>query len=365
MTRRRALLVLILFAQGIFAAAAEREVDRSLWTIYETLEKVRGAGQQCASCGFDFAGRSDRVSPACRSTYRDFFKIRSHRKQETRADSEVNINIAFGYTDNRTDIIPGDPVQAAKTAKAVHDHYEKSALFERLRVPCPSGIVGACGFKYEADDADVLVKKIKMIGPDGYPRFRTIRIRAKDSALTDDDLVNRGPRLEEQLAKSEETQQFFEESLGNADMVMYMGHARGGGGPDFAPPRLRKVNSRIQLSDLNWYRRNHPGTDRMYGALAEARRQPKIIAIFACYSKDLFYQGLRKVAPRSALILSGNNEEQTALAQAVATLDSVLGARCEEDFRQSLDSIDRYRDVFDRSEIRVTPVKVDGLFKGQ
>jgi len=328
--------------------------SRAWWTIHNTLKKVREAGSQCPSCGFDFAGQSELSSPECRKTYRDFYKIRGDRRLETRDDSEINISVAFGYMDNRTDVVK------STAAKDVDDQYEKAAFFELLRAPCEAGTMGACGFKYESDDADVLIKRVRMIGPDGVMRYRTLRLRAKDSSVSDDDVANRNQLAEEQRLKSEETQRFFQESLRSADMVFYLGHARGGGGPDFSPPRL---HGRYQLSDLNWYRRYHPGTDLMYGALQSSAQQPKIIGLFACYSKELFSQGLRQAAPHSGLILSGDNEAQTALAQAMTALDSVLAGRCEGDFRRSLDSIKKFQYVFDRSETRVAPVLLDGVFK--
>lgn len=356
----RLILLVSLFLALIPARAddgGEEIYSRAWWTIHDTLKKVREVGSQCLNCGLDFAGRSQATSPECRKAYRDLYKIRPDRGLESRQDSEININIAFGYLDSRTNPI------GAQAARSVDDQYEKAALFELLRVPCHAGTTGACGFKYESDDADVLVKRISMVGPDGVMRFRTIRIRAKDSSVSDDDQANRNQLLEEQKAKSEETQRFFQESLQTADVVFYLGHGRGGGGPDFSPPRLHQVKQ-FRLSDLNWYRRNHPGTDLMYGTLQAAETHPKIIGLFACYSKDYFFQGLRQVAPDSALVLSGDNEEQTALAQAVTTLDSVLAGRCEEDFRQSLDSINQFQYIFDRSETHVTPVKVDGFFNG-
>jgi hypothetical protein len=302
---------------------------------------------QCASTAAGFEGADP--SPECRKTYNDFFKIKPRKSQETQADSEIDVRISLGYMDDQ--LLGND---------LVDDFYAAPLIRNQLISPCRIPGVSVCGFEQEPDDASVFRKRMELIGPDGQKRFRYVRVRIYRSSASSSDRGNNSPaRRREQEEISESAREFFADSLKHSDMVLYIGHARDGGGPDFAPPKLRK---KPPTTDLDWYRKYHPGTNLMYGALRETSTPPKMIGIFACYAKDHFFQGLRKVAPNTGLVLSGNNEFFSSVGQAVAMLDSVLGRRCEEELNAALEIPKGIKLFEDSSEIRVGPLKVDGVF---
>jgi len=302
---------------------------------------------QCTSLAAGLEGKDP--SPECRKTYNDFFKIKPRRSQESKGDTEIDVSISLGYMDDQ--LLGND---------LVDDYYAAPLIRDQLTSQCRYPGVSACGFEQEPDDASVFRKRLELIGPDGQKRFRYVRVRIfRSSASPSDKKNNSSEYKQDQEDITASAREFFADSLKHSDMVLYIGHARDGGGPDFAPPKLRK---KPPTTDLAWYRKNHPGTNLMYGALRETSTPPKMIGIFACYAKDHFYQGLRKVAPGTGLVLSGNNEFFSSVGQAVAMLDSVLGRRCEAEFSAALEIPKEIKLFKDSSEVSVGPLKVDGVF---
>lgn len=334
-------------ATSAWADGAQDVTERYRYRIEKTLYDVKSIQPDCPSCDLFQAGEgtvsAGKFSPQCQKTYRDFYKVKSHLTQETSQDTEINISLSFGYMD---------------FLKDVDDYYAALAFGTQMTSRCYRGQF-ACGFTQDPDDRGVFRKEVQMLGPDGLLRRRIVKLHMRYSSVTPDERLNRGARKADQDRRTESSRLFFADALEHSDMVMYVGHARDGGGPDFAPP---VVSSETHRTDFDWYHQHHPGTDLVHQALNSTSTPPKIIGIFACYSQAHFYEQLRHDAPKAGLILSGNNEFEAAVGQAVASLDSVLGLRCEDDFKKSINVIKKIN-VRDLSEgFVVTPMVVDGLF---
>lgn len=323
-------------SSGVLEESEEDLLNRYRYRIENTLTEIHGAIQpSCDACEiFSASSDSEKYSPQCRKRYRDFYHIKDRLSLERPEDQSIEIRLAVGYMDYLT---------------SVDDQYVAAAFATSLRRKCTDG-KSACGFVQDPDDADLLTKEIRIMGPDGKPRRRFVKLHLRSSSYTNSERLNRGAYLEEQSEKTAETKRFFEEGLVQADMVLYVGHARGGGGPDFAPPM---VNPKTRRTDYNWHRANPRGLNGMLQVLKSTKTPAKIVGIFACDANDHFGSHLKKAVPNTALVLSGANEFEASVAQATAAIDSVLGLKCAPEFKNAVNAIKHVHDY------PVAPVNVD------
>ena len=247
------------------------------------------------------------LSLSCRKTYKTIYKIADTANQESASDRTINVRVAFGYMD---------------FGNYTEDKYASAAFATELTSACALGRF-ACGFKQDPDDADLMTKTVSIMGPDGDLRTRVVRLNIHDSSVTDNELTNRTTQGEQQDAKTAEAQKFFDDGLKQSDIVFYVGHARDGGGPDFAPPVVNNIHRPHRLSLVS---RASPRNrfDEQRSARCGAR-SPKVLGIFACYAQTHFLDWLRALAPKTGLILSGQEEFEASVGQASASLDSDFG----------------------------------------
>jgi hypothetical protein len=247
------LFFLSLVVSGVHAAdkqspkqteAPEELVNRYRWRIDQTLKDVRKVDPDCETCGLFMAGTGEAPSPKCRDTYKKLFKIQDSLAKEKKSDTEIDMRVVFGYMD---------------FGNAVEDRYAMAALITQLGAPCGAGQF-ACGFGENPDDAGDFRKHISILGPDGRPRSRLVHIRLRSSSVSPDETQNRTTSKLDQDDQTDETRAFYLDGLENADVSLYVGHARDGGGPDFGPP---VVNSKLHRTDYDWYHKHHPGLDAM------------------------------------------------------------------------------------------------------
>ncbi|RYZ66278.1 MAG: hypothetical protein EOP05_19370, partial [Proteobacteria bacterium] len=142
-------------------------------------------------------------------------------------------------------------------------------LYRELLVrPC-SGSLQLCGFKEKAPG--LFEKKVKT--PEGK-KIKAI-VEMRHASVTPEHASNVGPMSSEQIAKSDATTRWFFGQVAQADLLVYNGHSRKGGGPDFHPPKLRE-NLHVNYS---WYEKNSPGINRLTSALREAPVKPAAILL--------------------------------------------------------------------------------------
>lgn len=190
------------------------------------------------------------------------------------------------------------------------------------------GSLEFCGF--EERTAGVFTKDVR--SPEGARIRATIEMRSP--SVSTSHTQNVGPLKAQQDAKSAEVTSWFFGSIDGADMVVYNGHARKGGGPDFAPPLLLS-NKHV---NYDWYGRHIPGLTRLTNALSAAQQKPAAIMLMACNSTKLFESQVEKAAPNIAY--SGMNlVPETGLVPAkgtIAGIDSFLKMQCQSGLNQEL-----------------------------
>jgi hypothetical protein len=273
------------------------------------LDYLRYDQRDCVECHAGIAGqtRLDSRSPSeiCQKTWESFY-----------SKAEIDIRVVFGYYD-------------ASFERTVDDVISRQALIDKLTQPCNSN-VAVCGFKRSIEDADVLIKEVR--GPKG--NIHKVNLRIVASAYSPSDRLNRA-LAKDQKEKSDLAKRIFLSGIEEADALFYIGHARDGGGPDFSPARLK--NGAI---DYQFYRQNKPGLEELTSRISLAKKTPKIMGFLACNS-ERWHERLRRMAPRSGLLLSEteNIAHEVALVQTFGALDSILWQRCENSFNEALNPI--------------------------
>jgi hypothetical protein len=256
---------------------------------------------------------------ACRQTYLNFYR-----------NPEIDVKVVFGYKD-------------ARPARFVADRYERMIFIQRLTAKCTKKNF-ACEFVRSKTDADLLTRKF--LGPDGRPR--TLFLRAIPSSVGPDDEENRIDPF--QKWRTRYANLAFLQGLTSADAVIYNGHSRAGGGPDFSPPRLGKDLD----VDFPWYRKNEPGFTPIVATLEGAPSKLKLLGLYSCASSRHFLERVRKVKPDLGLITSPKLIYfADALESSIESVSSLLAMKCEGAFRSSLT----------KARARASGAEVSGFFE--
>lgn len=208
----------------------------------------------------------------------------------------------------------------------VTDGLLRDALIDRLLAPCPrSGQnIFACGFHRDADDADLFYKEIQ----DPTGKAHAVKMTVIQSSYDALDDKNRGPYQVEQTRQSRYAAQAFLDGVINADIVLYNGHSRGGGGPDFGPARLNEK----KRTDYRWYREHRPGLKKLIDTL-QNKTSASVIGLISCLSARDFLTPLEKAAPKTGFLVTQGmswwSDETTTL---IGAINALLGEVCEPDF---------------------------------
>jgi hypothetical protein len=170
------------------------------------------------------------------------------------------------------------------------------------------------------------------------PQGQSIRavVETRDSSVTPEHNQNIGPLKAQQTAKSDATTQWFFNGIrGGADLVVYNGHSRKGGGPDFSPPNLLPTFH----VNYDWYGMHTPGLKRLLSALNDAPVKPAALLMMSCNSALLFQNTIRKAAPMMSFagtnaVIPGDIPNKGA----IAGMDSFLKFQCQEGFTKEMQS---------------------------
>jgi hypothetical protein len=93
--------------------------------------------------------------------------------------------------------------------------------------------------------------------------------------------------------ESRNAEAFFESALKEADVVIYFGHSRDGGGPDMRKPITTKDGDGNLHVDYAHYKKEKPGLKRIEEHLGKTKDKPELIASLSCSSYDHFYNFLK------------------------------------------------------------------------
>lgn len=297
------------------------------------LQYLQAGGEaDCAECIAATAGTSNSTletpdkARVCIQTWNRFY-----------SKDVVDLNIVFGYFESDEDDI-------------ARDTDLRKAMIHEVTKRCPieqNDFVRACGFRRSADDEDVFEKKVP--GPTG--KTHLVRLRLTASSFSASERVNR--LLNEQQAQSDHAESVFYDAMPEVAMNVYVGHARGGGGPSYGPA-LRNKAGKI---DYERYRKEKPGLKKLLDRLRNATKTPQLLSLLACES-SVWDGTVSRAAPKSGVLLSETPlvPVEVNLAQAYNLLDSVLWQRCEDAFNKALNGFSSYDGQ------SIIPLKIKNFF---
>lgn len=231
------------------------------------------------------------------------------------AKNTLKIRMIFGYKD-------------ARPARFVGDRHERLAFIERISATCDSHSKEPCGFIRSHDNADLFMKKLKIKGKD-----RRVLLWVVNSSVGTDDQENRDDPF--QRWKSKYAEDAFLTGLSNADVVMYDGHSRFGGGPDFGSPKLAADGT----VDPSSYQTDRPGLTKMITALKDSRKgsasakanpfsRLKVLGLFSCSSSQHFTEEIHDVSKTGVVSSKVLMYYSDALRESISTLGDVLSGQC-------------------------------------
>jgi hypothetical protein len=215
----------------------------------------------------------------------------------------LKVRMVFGYKD-------------ARPARFVGDRHERLAFIEKITQACSSESEAQCGFVRSHDNADLFLKKTVV-----KKKSHRVLLWVVNSSVGTDDQENRGDPF--QKWKSKYAEEAFTSGLKEADIVLYNGHSRFGGGPDFTPPVLGAGD----IVDPSPYQTARPGLSKMTRALTGSKRL-KMLGLYSCSSSQHFNDEIHTVSKAGVLSSKVLMYYSDALNQSLTTLEDVLLGRC-------------------------------------
>lgn len=215
----------------------------------------------------------------------------------------VKVRMVFGYKD-------------ARPARFVGDRHERLAFIEKITAPCSSEKETRCGFARSHDNADLFLKKTVV-----KKKTHRVLLWVVNSSVGTDDQENRTDPF--QKWKSKYAEEAFTGGLRDADVVMYNGHSRFGGGPDFNPPELSSSGT----VDPKPYQSARSGLSKMTRALGSSKRL-KMLGLFSCSSSQHFNEEIHAASKAGVVSSKVLMYYSDALSQSLSTLEDVLSGHC-------------------------------------
>lgn len=184
-----------------------------------------------------------------------------------------------------------------------------------------------CGFT-ESGDPDlgkvILQKRITLLGKSVVARISLTQASASESFED-----NKNSLAERQKFLTLQSEENYFGGIGIADLVIYNGHSRNGGGPDFNPPIL---NSLLHTDYDGYYRVKKPGISRVLKMIKENPNKDSVLGFFSCFSKKHFYDDLLKANPKQRLVLSSDVVNYfDSLKGSMGYLEGLLKGTCGQD----------------------------------
>jgi hypothetical protein len=239
-------------------------------------------------------------------------------------DGRIHITMAFGYMD-----VSGHQETSQDSNNALYgigdvlDQFSKAALESVLKESCGrrSNPAYACGFKKRGN---LLVKQIK----DRFTGKRTdVTIQMVAASASSSDYANKNQYSSNQSQSSAYARSIFMNGFRNSDAVIYMGHARSGGGPDFYPPVLYS-NGAVNYSH---YKSKQQGIRDVLGAISGAHTP--VVGILACNSTALFSRRIKSASPSSIVVTADALFDYSDIVPTgFAMIEAIVSQRCTNNF---------------------------------
>lgn len=228
-------------------------------------------------------------------------------------DQLADVRVTFGY-DNWTDFKdPNDPGRAKALSAWLAAH-------GFVQTGCSPDLAEELGVSADAQNLRIFEGP----GKDG----QKIRVSLINSAASNSTAWNIGSGYARQQRCSAEALRFMQKSLESAEVSLYVGHSRDGGGPDTFPPQtVANYPGDRQKVDFAYYRKARPGLNSLSGHFRNASGRPYIIAWTGCLSERFRGWMGDQMAGRehpASVILSSRLSRQMPWLEGIEGVDEAL-----------------------------------------
>lgn len=215
----------------------------------------------------------------------------------------------------------------------------RAALTESCRKKSQLHLCGFSEIGNASSGKVVLTKPIQLMGEDIQVRITLTHASASESFIENTQSSN-----QRQQFLTHQSEESYFGGIGKADVVIYNGHSRNGGGPDFNPPIL---DNRLHTDYNGYYEIQRPGIKRVLDLIKSGENKESVLAFFSCYSKKHFYRDLLLANPEQSLILSAEKiDYHDSLKASVGYIEGFMRGACGQDLADIAKQGDRIKNGF-------------------
>lgn len=259
---------------------------------------------------------AEKLNPKCLPVFKNALK-----------NGQLDIRYAFGYFDDSQGIdIVWDHTNYGISPSLDIGMFH--SLHEFLTEPCSeSSTRTSCGFKSSGDLTQgkvILEKEIKLFNTQVTARISMTQASASESFTTNTTSLHDRQKL---LTLQSEENYFG--GIGTADVVIYNGHSRNGGGPDFNPPRLA---SDLHPNYNGYYKVQRPGIKRVVESIKKGGNKDSVLGFFSCSSKAHFYDMIMNANSKQRVVFSSDIiDYYDSLKASSGYLEGLLRGYCSQE----------------------------------
>ncbi|AZZ36848.1 hypothetical protein CIK05_08610 [Bdellovibrio sp. qaytius] len=198
----------------------------------------------------------------------------------------------------------------------------------KLSEPCKKREqLNLCGFTESGDPSlgkVLLQKRITLL-----KNSVLVKIELTQASASESFVANQSSLKERQAFLTAQSEESYFGGIGKADIVIYNGHSRNGGGPDFNPPVLNKD---LHVDYSGYYQKKRIGISRVLKLIKASDKKDGILTFFSCYSKKHFYNDIMLANPKQKLVLSADTINYfDSLKASMGYLEGFLRGACGQD----------------------------------
>ena len=223
-------------------------------------------------------------------------------------DQLADVRVIFGYDNNKDYMSPSDPVRARNLMA-----YLTRKSFKNIEIT--EDLAANLGVTVNAQNLRVFE------GP-GLPG-QTLRVSLIWSSATLSTAKNVGSERALQYRCSYEALKFMQKAASDAEVHVYLGHSRAGGGPDTFPPvTLNNIAGDRQQVDYSHYRAQ-PGLKALESYFLKSKATPYFILWTSCATERHFRSWFSRVL--STKRLPTNLVLSTRITEHIPEQDQIEG----------------------------------------
>jgi hypothetical protein len=221
---------------------------------------------------------------------------------------------------------------------------------EFLKTPCePQNPQKLCGFAEQGDPNNglvILTKQITLL-----EQLVTVRISLSHASASENFIANKTILNERQKYLTQQSEQNYFGALGSAaDVVIYNGHSRNGGGPDFNPPLLKDD---LHVNYDGYYQVKKTGINRVLEMIKNGKNKDQVIGFFSCYSQRWFFDSIMKANPKQRVIFSADTIDYLDSLQAsLGYVEGFMQGYCGQDLADIAKQSEKIKVGFQGFQIR-------------